>query len=138
MPRDVFPHAADRDVIAMFLAGAGLFPIETDYLTASKSSLGVNGYTVAWFDTAGALCAKVPNGLDIQYCRRTINEIMRQLSVPERELTIEHGEWVSNDLREIRCFFDGSPVTHEAPFVLAGSLSMQAHQASTTTVGGVT
>ncbi len=135
--RDLFPRHDDRVVIQAFLTGRP----RTRHATPSASIaidhtslVFTNGGTVvAWYDTAGALCAKLSPNANRAYSVLAINQIMVELGQPEktivREIVFDEESPVHNPSR-VRHFFDGTPIATDQPFVLAGPVGVLAYRAS--------
>lgn len=134
MPRDVFPHETDRAVINYFLRGRKRLSLKTGYLFINEGRLvldaGVGG-TLAWFDTAGALAVRVLDGIGYDYSRMAINEMAKQLGIPERELTRErhYEDGIAANGWSFKYFMDGAEIQLNDPIVLVGALGMKAWQA---------
>lgn len=133
--RDVFPRHDDRVVIQTFLAGRAYDPRHhtTAMLTTTGKTLALGDTTtVAWYDTAGALCAILVDNVNRAYSILVINQIMVTLGQPDTQLTRDVNDYGSNPSIPMRYFFDGSPVTPGAPFVLCGALGVLAYRTSAT------
>jgi hypothetical protein len=151
MNRDVFPRINDRRLIRAFLAGRPLLLCthpeqyaDIEYLgfgAASDTSavIRIDGCTVAWFDTAGALTGMIAPGAATAFSLRALNFIMATLGQPEQQVTRDvdpysyyqdppTGREVQG--RVFRYFFDGSPIQAGQPFVMAGPVGVLAYRAS--------
>lgn len=147
MARETFPYEGDREVIRDFLAGkargvSDQLAINGGALTFNTSSIG-NPITAAWFDTAGALVAKIPAGYDAMYVSAIVEEILRQLRMDERKLVRDVVDGPGRDpadlmikpgtevavQRHFAWFFDDVRAYVDQPFVICGPLGVRAHQA---------
>lgn len=132
MPRDIFPFEADREIIAHFLAGkhkksSAHLTITDGTLALSMSSVG-NPVVVAWYDTAGALCSRIPSGYDSMYTAAVVEEILGQLGMDRRMLVRDVVMEQAAANRHFAWFFDGAPVNIDQPFVICGPLGARAHR----------
>lgn len=122
--RVLFPTDAEREVVERFLLGQAICnPNYDGNLEVINSRLMLNGVRVAWFDTAGALCAIIPVAYTMHYARLVLNATAEMLGVPGRADFEREGDIV-------RTFFDGNNVGVNTPFVVCGGLGMSAWRAS--------
>lgn len=134
MSRDVFPRHNDRRLIRAFLAGKPLRlkPDEyadIEYALELGGILRLTGASVAWFDNAGALCAKIAPGQPRAFSILAINHIMVELGQPGKAIHRDVDP-VTGATRALRFFFDDAPITEDQPFTLAGPVGVLAHRAS--------
>lgn len=140
MPRDLFPYEPDREVIAKFLAGKSAPAHAGDDVTNNGNTLFFQNLSVAWFDSAGALCAKLSgsvDGYEHHYASAIIDEILKQLGLEDRKVTQEITlmsdyalHHVTEPARQIMHFFDGQPIAIDEPVVLCGPLGVAAYRAA--------
>lgn len=131
--RDVFPRHDDRVVITAFLAGKKpKHPTPTSMLVIKGTMLQFGGgQTVAWFDEAGNLNAKLATGSHTSYSLLAINHIMAELGQPDKRVVRDEFQFQNYTSREsVRYIFDGAEIAIDAPFTLAGPVGVLAYRAS--------
>jgi hypothetical protein len=128
--REVFPFADDRMVIDAFLRNE--HPMRSDYLDAGGGKLRFNSLHIAWFDTAGALVVSLPTGLEYLSSARVVAEIAKQVGTTVVITRQRLDEFVpdpttgGSKLQVFQYFIDDQPYELGSPYVLVGSLGMQA------------
>lgn len=138
MPRDLFPRALDQTIIRAFLADKRHKVLKADYAAIEITNSQLRFTTrrapaVAWYDTAGALCASLPNDATRSSAVLMVNWIMVELGEPENALVreVRDGDrWLTADAFSLKFFFQGNLVSVGQPFVLCGPLGVQAYRAT--------
>jgi hypothetical protein len=135
--RDVFPRLDDRVVIRGFLSGKRVRRDTPNAIVTDLNNILVfkDGGTIAWYDTSGALCAKLAQGgRERPQSRLAINFIMDQMGGvggPVRHVEREGvPDAAAVGLNQQRYFFDGAPVGVDQPIVLVGPLGVIAYRAA--------
>ena len=138
--RDTFPYITDRHVIEAFLHRRRAGGITTCILSTDGSTLkiGLRGaeHTVAWYDSSGAIAAKLLNGFLLHYSSKVVEYINRTLGAKEFLLQRE-SEAIPADMagdhglvNKHSYFVHGNRISPEEPFLLAGPLSIAAWRES--------
>lgn len=124
MPREVFPFADDLVAIDEFLLDRDIALTKPDsILTTKRQQLCFADVAILWFDTAGALQARLSATAADGSVARVINYVCDQLGVDgvtyERD-TVGMRHWVFNDAK----------LANGEVFTVAGPMTVQAYRAT--------
>ena len=127
MPREVFPYVEDQVIISEFLSGDRPAPHGVNGTTfIHLGKLHVSGDVFMWYDTQGALWAKIGNGHIVHGHIRAFNHIAELMGLPCIMMQRSARDTGARDLIYTTLWFDGQEIGFNSPFLVLGNMSMRA------------